>query len=806
MAFSFKYPRRRSAGAARLAGWALSLSALGAALALSGMTTPVQAQAQAQIRDYRIAAGPLDAVLTQFASQAGVQLVFQHQGLSEHRSPGLQGRYSISEGFALLLQGSGYGVVERDRGIYTLQAMTPSEVASLSAVTVHGSGTDALPPVYAGGQVASGGRVGMLGNLDLADAPFNVTSYTSELIENQQARSLSDVVSNDPAVQGGGPWYFDNFFIRGLELNREEIAFDGMYGVASTEGNMVEGVERVEVLKGPSTLLNGAGPRGTAGGGINLVPKRAGSEDLTQVTATYFSKRNVGGHVDIGRRFGEAKQFGIRVNGVYRNGDTAVDDEHRREHMLSAGLDYQGERLRVTLDAGTSRQRVLGATSNFYVSSPVLPDAPDGRINAWPDWSYQDKRYTFGVARAEYDLTDDFSIGLAYGGARSKRRMNSPFGVLDNAQGDINFFPSALESLQDTRSLEGLMRLKVQTGSLQHQLVAAFTDYHSDISNYQPQSSWTATSNLYQPADLTAPNDLAFDQPLTPLSSSRLRSVALTDTISAFDDKLILIVGVRHQRMRVDAFHWQTGAFESRYQQSKTSPAVGLVVKPMEGLSLYANYIEGLSQGDTAPSTAVNANEVFAPIVSKQTEVGAKMDWGRFGTSLSVFQIRRPSGFLGSNNVYAIAGEQRNRGVEWQAYGEVTRGVRVLGGVAWTRAIMKTTPGGTYDGNPAAGVPLWSVKLGGEWDIAQVPGLTLTGRLLYSSSRAFNADNTIRLPAWTRVDLGARYAMRVSGHDVTLRAVVENVANRHYWDVQPAYQTVTYASPRTFRLSASIAF
>lgn len=94
----------------------------------------------------------------------------------------------------------------------------------------------------------------------------------------------------------------------------------------------------------------------------------------------------------------------------------------------------------------------------------------------------------------------------------------------------------------------------------------------------------------------------------------------------------------------------------------------------------------------------------------------------------------------------------------------------------------------------------------GEWDVAQVPGLTLTGRLLYSSSRAFDAANTLRLPAWTRVDLGARYATRISGHEVTFRAMVENVANRRYWDVQPAYQTVTYAVPRTFRLSASIAF
>jgi len=153
-----------------------------------------------------------------------------------------------------------------------------------------------------------------------------------------------------------------------------------------------------------------------------------------------------------------------------------------------------------------------------------------------------------------------------------------------------------------------------------------------------------------------------------------------------------------------------------------------------------------------------------------------------------------------------MAGEQRNRGVEFQAFGEVTPGVRLLGGVTWTQAILTKTRNGEFDGNEAAGIPKWSVRLGGEVDIPYVPGLTATARLIYASSQAFSADNAMRLPSWTRIDLGARYTTRVAGRQVVLRAVVENVANRRYWDSAPAYQTVTYAAPRTFLLSANIDF
>jgi iron complex outermembrane receptor protein len=104
-------------------------------------------------------------------------------------------------------------------------------------------------------------------------------------------------------------------------------------------------------------------------------------------------------------------------------------------------------------------------------------------------------------------------------------------------------------------------------------------------------------------------------------------------------------------------------------------------------LSLYGNYIEGLSVGPTAPQTAANAFEVFPPIKSKQYEVDAKLDFGQFATTLAAFQITQPNSFTDpATNIFGVDGEQRNRGLEFNVFGEPQDGFRLLGGLAFTKA------------------------------------------------------------------------------------------------------------------------
>ena len=124
------------------------------------------------------------------------------------------------------------------------------------------------------------------------DTPFNQTSYTAKLIQDQQARTLGDVVMNDPSVRlvSNAGSNFDVYHIRGFYSENGDASMNGLYGMVPYYSTAVNYVERVEILKGPSVLLSGMPPAGAVGGSINLVTKQAPDIPITQLTTTYQSK------------------------------------------------------------------------------------------------------------------------------------------------------------------------------------------------------------------------------------------------------------------------------------------------------------------------------------------------------------------------------------------------------------------------------------------------------------------------------------------------------------------------------------
>ncbi len=226
---------------------------------------------------------------------------------------------------------------------------------------------------YAGGQVAAGSRVGLLGDKDFMDTPFSTVSYTESFIRDRQAKDLTDVIAaTDPTVFSNGVTgaWSENYAIRGFASNTSDTTFNGLSGMAPYYRTSPEMFERIEVLKGPSALLNGMPPGGSVGGSVNLVPKRAGELPLLRVSANFASDAQFGTHVDMGRRLGADKQFGIRFNFAYRDGDGAVGKQRKKVQLGSLALDWRGERARLSADLYSADDRVDGPASAWHRAWP----------------------------------------------------------------------------------------------------------------------------------------------------------------------------------------------------------------------------------------------------------------------------------------------------------------------------------------------------------------------------------------------------------------------------------------------------
>lgn len=720
-------------------------------------------------------------------------------------------------------------------------APAPRRVEPIPYVTPSTGTLGAPPAPYAGGQVASGGSLGLLGNRGVMNTPFNQTSYTAELIANQQARTIRDVLANDPSVRviqaaGGGA---DSLFIRGFYYDSGDYSLNGLAGIAPYYSTGANFIERVEVLKGPSAVLNGmtVGGQGVTSGGavggtVHLITKHAPDVDITRITGTYASKSQFGEHIDVSRRYGDRKEWGVRLNSTYSNGNTPWNRQTDEFGNVVLGLDYRGENARMEADIGYQADNLNPPLRFFTVptTTTLIPPPPKAGHNFQVPWAYYAPTDFFSTVRGEVDLSDWITAYAAFGYHDSNINYAYPSPNISNAApgaisvppgtfqlGGLWSRPFAGKETFETLAGEAGLRATVDTGPVNH---ALNVNYSINDRTYNQQIRTRSNSpladvifwNLYnEPTNIPKPN-------FTTLSASQitgvtLKSVGVSDTMSILNNRVQFTAGVRRQTAGSEVtnfFPTATSPSRPYQEESVWTPAYALVVKPVENISLYANYIEGLQTPVVVTGSFQNVGTVFPPGKTTQAETGVKIDTGRFTTTLSLFDITQPSiitvpGFPLPTR--QLNGRQRNRGAEINVFGEITPAIRLLGGVALIDGVQEKTENGTNDGKKAVGVPAITANIGAEWDTPFVPGLTFTGRVIYTASQYVNVTNTLTIPEWTRVDIGARYAFTSpwNGKPIVIRANIENVANKAYW--ASAYSgVITLAAPRTYLLSTTFNF
>jgi len=715
------------------------------------------------------------------------------------------------------------------------QNTTASATApTLGTITVNASAdasAEGLTRPYAGGQVARGGRVGILGNQDIMETPFSSTSYTNELIQDQQAKSVADVLLNDPSVrQARGFGNFQEvYMVRGFPVYSDDVAYNGLYGMLPRQYIAAEFLERVEVFRGANTFLNGAAPGGSGiGGSINLLPKRAPNEPLTRIGFGLQSGGQASISTDIARRFGPDQSTGIRLNAVRRDGGTGIDNEKVDLTAVGVGLDWRSSKARLSADIGYQDYKLsAGRPSVTPAAGLPIPGAPDAKSNFAQPWSYTKERDLFATVRGELDFTDKLTGWLA-GGVRDSDEDNilsNP--TITNAAGATSNTRFSNTRKDRITTAEAGLRAKFATGSVGHTVVASASSYDNKRHNAYAISAGSVLNNIYAPFHSAYPvaNDPRPGFTGNVLSDPALQarnetsSLAIADTLSFAQDAVLVTLGVRHQTIRQQTFAYGTGTANAAVESSRTTPVAGVVFKLNKQLSVYGNYIEGLVPGEAAPSTVtvggvtstvLNASTVFEPFHSRQKEVGAKFDAGKFGASVAFFSTDRPLTYV-QDRVFGSFGEQQNKGLEFSVFGEPVRGLRLLGGLTLLSAKQTQTQNNATNGKDAVGIPSHQLNMGAEWDVAGVPGLALNARVLHTSKQYADAANTQSVPAWNRVDIGARYLTDIgNGRAVTWRARIDNLANKAYWasvgGASPTNNYLVLGTPRTLVVSAGIDF
>ena len=251
-----------------------------------------------------------------------------------------------------------------------------------------------------------------------------------------------DVAQSDPAVRATVPRFTtqENLLVRGFVVNSRDYAFDGYFGLTDPRRSAIEGVERLEILTGPGSLLFGQAPLGAVGGVVNLIPKRAGSAPLNRFTTLYQSNGTLGGAFDAGRRFGKDDAVGVRLNGAFTGGEVPVNGQSNQVGVFTAGLDWRGDRARISGDFGYQYLNYDRVQNNYNVLSGfAVPKAPHADLNQSPRWETGRSDQIFGLLRGEYDVADNVTAYGAFGEAQHTERFLLAKPTIINNRGDLRF-------------------------------------------------------------------------------------------------------------------------------------------------------------------------------------------------------------------------------------------------------------------------------------------------------------------------------------------------------------------------------
>ena len=682
-------------------------------------------------------------------------------------------------------------------------------VTTLLVSTAHAQPSTTLTPVVITGQSVPTADVTGFGDVPLKDLPASVTIIGRKQMEAAGARRLADLTQFDSSVSDAynAPGYWDFLSIRGFTLdNKFNYRREGLPINAET-AIPLDNKDRIEILKGTSGIQAGTS---APGGLVNYVVKRPTEQDLREVRLELASRASVLAAADLGGRFGVDRAFGYRLNLA-------------QERLRPTTRNLDGERSLAAFagDWRISRDSLLEAEvewshkkqpsqTGFSLLGGTLPAVPDPRLNLNNQpWV---KPTVFDAVTGTVRFSQALSPGWRWSAQLGSQRLRTddytafPFGC--GAEGNFDRFCSDgtfdywdfrsenERRRQDAASIN--LKGKFATGGITHDV--SFGLLAGKVRDRFPPQAFNpvGVGNI----DGTA---VVGEDPTTfPVADRNERSLELSvnDAIR-WTPRLTTWLGLRHTRLN------------RGYRQSLTTPWLAGSYKLGNDITAYASYGQGV-ESQQVPNNGLyaNAGEVLPALKSKQWELGAKGDHGPLGWELAYFDIKRPmSNIAFCNRTFSLCtgqfdGRAHHRGVEANA--QWAAGAwRFGGGVTLLDAQREDSlleP--ANNGRRPPNVPDTVIRANAGWKVPNLPGMELRAQLSHEGKRAVLADESIMLPAWTRVDAALRYENKIGPAAMTWTLGVDNVTNRRYWKESPYQFGHVYLYPgavRTVRFSVTAA-
>ncbi|MDF5722572.1 MAG: TonB-dependent siderophore receptor [Rhizonema sp. PD37] len=639
------------------------------------------------------------------------------------------------------------------------------------------------------------------------DIPQSIQEIPRQVIEDRvitnsddAVRTVSGVIPSNPSYQAS----LDTFSIRGFDGN-QLVLRNGLRELGgNVSRNDLTNLERIEILKGPASVLYG---QGGLAGAVNIItkqPLRDPFYNLEFLAGSYDLYRP---SVDLSGPLNDSRTLLYRLNAFYQKSNTFIDFSRNDRWLINPVFSWQiGPKTKLSIEGDVSRTETQSSPGLPAVGT-VLPN-PNGKIpinrfagepGDYGTYGYGRIGYTF-----EHQFSDNLQIRNAFRYTWSERGIGGGYVAGSSLDADgrtlRRFYFDGLAPYRTNGFVVDTDLIgKFQTGSIKHQVVFGVEFFQSDSKRGGDIIGEIAPLDLFNPV-YGSPRE-AITATLRDTQFQNFVGVYLQDQIALADNLKVLLGG------RLD---WATQDTNDLIAQVKTnqldqafSPRVGIVYQPIQPISLYASYSKSFNLNS---GTDVN-NNPFQPERGTQYEVGIKADLSKqLSATLALFDLSRSNVLTTdpTNTNFSIqTGRQRSRGIELDISGEILPGWNISAGYAYIDAHI--TEDNTFAvGNRLNNAPQNSLGLFSSYKFQSggLKGLGFGVGLFYVGERFGDLDNSFKLPSYFRTDVSLFYKRD------RLRAAVsiKNFFDINYYEAANGNLSVYPGEPRTVQGTISWQF